>query len=91
MTSVTVGLLVPVAVAVVFVIVGVAVAGVVIVVKVPNSCSIQTSERSAVKASDKTRPCTVKLCLSSDSESLRLLCNACCSKSMWCKHTVLCT
>jgi hypothetical protein len=82
MTSVTI------AAAVVVVIVGVVVAGVVIVVKFPNSCSIQTSKGSAIKASDKTRPCTEKLCLSSDSETLCLLCNICCSKSMWCRRTV---
>jgi len=46
MTSVTIGLLVPIAVAVV-VIVGVVVAGVVIVVKMPNSCSIHTSKEAS--------------------------------------------
>lgn len=45
MTSVTIGLLVPIAVAVV--IVGVVVAGVVIVVKMPNSCSIHTSKEAS--------------------------------------------
>jgi len=64
MTSVTI------AAAVVVVIVGVVVAGVIIIVKIPNSCSIQTSKGSAIKASDKTRPCIVRLYLSSDSESL---------------------
>ncbi len=73
MTSVTISVLIPVAVVaavVVVVIVGVVVAGIVIVVKIPSSCSIQTSKRSAIKASDKTRPCTVRLYTSSDSESL---------------------
>ena len=46
-------LLVPVAVVI---IVRVVVAGVVIGVQVPNSCSIQTCKKDAIKASDKTRP-----------------------------------